>query len=58
MVRLKSLCYLNAKLQNFLQFSKDFLQKMFIFFSLFCSFPLKYLFGGISRLTGFHKRRS
>ena len=43
MVRLKSLCYLNAKLQNFLQFSKDFLQKMFIFFSLFCSFPLKYL---------------
>ena len=43
MVRLMSLCYLNAKLQNFLQFSKDFLQKMFIFFSLFCSFPLKYL---------------
>ena len=31
MVRLMSLCYLNAKLQNFLQFSKDFLQKMFIF---------------------------
>ena len=31
MVRLKSLCYVNAKLENFLQFSKDFLQKMFIF---------------------------
>ena len=31
MVRLMPLCYLNAKLQNFLQFSKDFLQKMFIF---------------------------
>ena len=38
MVRLMSLCYLNAKLQNFLQFSKDFLQKMFVFLAFFARF--------------------
>ena len=38
MVRLKSLCYLNAKVHNFLLISKDFLQKMFIFLAFFARF--------------------
>ena len=38
MVRLKSLCYLNAKVHNFLLISKDFLQKMFVFLAFFARF--------------------